>query len=371
MPSHEVAQQNIQNLPSACLGTFLACIQLAHHTYSPPIRGFCDTGSQLNLISESCVQSLQLTRNKTKVVVTGIGPADTNANGFVTITLVNCVKPNQCLNVQAIIVPRITDPVPAQAFTSPFTDDISKDELADPLHHRPGRIDLLLGAGAWADIINDEIQRKSTNGHQAVAQSTLFGWVIFGQMYTAAHTRLQSCHSMAFEDARVDELLIKYWNADLIPEQRQWTREEQRAENIFVTTHQRDNSGRYIVNIPLKEDVKPLGNSYRSARACFLAVEKRLQRNPHLFAFYKAVFDDYRTDRQMILTTERPPDDAESYIMPHHPINVTGQKGKPRVVFNASALTQTGISFNDQQLAGPKLQDDERFFCALGPDVWH
>lgn len=40
------------------------------------------------------------------------------------------------------------------------------------------------------------------------------------------------------------------------------------------------------------------------------------------------------------------------------PINADGNGGKFRVVFNASAKSTTGISYNDQQLPGPKLQDD-------------
>lgn len=301
---------------------------------------------------------MQLKRNRTRVQISGVGPVTTTANGYVYVTLTNRNQSGQQLTIQALVVPRITGQLPTETFDSPFIDELPSHELADPHHHRPGGIDILLGAGAWAAIINDAMQLKQFNGHQVAAQSTIFGWVIFGQMLRAAHRRLQKCHAMEFEDARVDELLVKYWNADAIPAQRQWTPEERRAEDIFAATHRRDVSGRYSVDIPIKEHTMPLGNSYRTAKACFLGVERRWQRNPQLFAFYKAVFDDYRGKRQMVLAPERPTDDAESYTMPHHPINVNGQTAKPRVVFNASAPTQSGVSFNDQQIAGPKLQDD-------------
>lgn len=146
-----------------------------------------------------------------------------------------------------------------------------------------------------------------------------------------------------------------------------------------MAKHRREPSGRYSVDIPLKENAPPLGNSYRNAKACFLGIEKRFQRDPQLYTFYKGVFDSYRAKRQMVLAPERPIDDAESYIMPHHPINVTSAKGKHRVVFNASAISQSGVSFNDQQLAGPKLQEDlitnflrfrARIFSLIG-DIVH
>lgn len=37
------------------------------------------------------------------------------------------------------------------------------------------------------------------------------------------------------------------------------TKNEQRAKEMFTSTHKRDNSSRYIVKIPLKENVIPLG----------------------------------------------------------------------------------------------------------------
>lgn len=256
-------------------------------------------------------------------------------------------------------MPRISDQLPDRSFESPFAESIADEELADPTFNQPNNIDLLLGAGAWASIVNDKILRKQHNDYHTVAQSTIFGFVIYGQIPSATHLRLRSCHTtLELEDAKIDQILVKFWNADSIPEERQWTAEEQRAEEIFVNTHRRELSGRYSVSIPLKCDAKLLGNSIRSARACFFRIEKRLIRNQNLFAQYKSVFDDYRAARHMVLAPENPIDDADSYYLPHHAINADGNGGKFRVVFNASAKSTTGISYNDQQLPGPKLQDD-------------
>lgn len=101
-----------------------------------------------------------------------------------------------------------------------------------------------------------------------------------------------------------------------------------------------------------------MGDSARTAKACFFGVERRLNRDPLLFEQYKAVFDDYRALHYMVLAPVRPIDPAASYYIPHHAINVAGSKGKFRVVFNASAASSTGVSLNDQQLVGPRLQGD-------------
>lgn len=178
-------------------------------------------------------------------------------------------------------------------------------------------------------------------------------------MVPSTNTRFRGYHTtIDVEDARIDQLLIKYWNADTIPKARQWTAEEQQAEDIFIATHRREPNGRYTVNIPFVCNKKPLGDSARTAKACFFGVERRLHREPQLFAQYKSVFDEYRAMHHMVLAPVKPIDPAASYYIPHHAINVTGNKGKFRVVFNASAASSTGISLNDQQLAGPRLQDD-------------
>lgn len=52
----------IFNHVPASLGTFLARIQFDNGYCSPLLCGFCDTGAQVNLITESCVQVMQLKR---------------------------------------------------------------------------------------------------------------------------------------------------------------------------------------------------------------------------------------------------------------------------------------------------------------------
>lgn len=301
---------------------------------------------------------MRLCREKVAIPINGVG-SSTCATGIVNIVLAHRTNDNIQVPIRALIVPHISGHLPDVTFVSPFDGAIAIDELADPTYDRPGAIHLLLGAGAWAAIVKDQMLRKKQNDDHAIAQSTLFGWIVYGQLSSMASIRLHSCHVDAdIEDARLDQLLIKFWNADSIPSDRQWTADEQRAEDIFTSTHRRDSSGRFVVHIPLKSDAKPLGNSHRAAKACFFGMEKRFRRDPLLFTQYKAVIDDYRATRHMALAPNKPINDDESYYIPHHAINTAGTKGKFRVVFNGSAASSTGISFNDQQLPGPRLQDD-------------
>lgn len=235
---------------------------------------------------------------------------------------------------------------------------VSEEKLADSAFFKPGKVDMLLGAGVWASIVEPSI-KKFKNNPLLLAQNTKLGYVVYGQTLEVSLNRSSYFLTSPNEDIRLDELLLKYWNADDIPSVRKWTPDEERAEVNFVNTFRRDCTGRFVVTIPRKLNAEPLGNSYRIAKACFLHVEKKMQRLPELKIKYKEVMDDYIRTGNMIRADPLYDPSGRVYYMPHHPINFKeDSKGKFRVVFNASAASSNGTSFNDQQRSGPKLQAD-------------
>lgn len=335
-------------------------VQLNNGVLSLPIRAFGDSGSQVNLITEDCIQQLGLRRSNSRVLLSGIGSTSA-ANGVVDMVLVPRLVDHAQVNIKALVVPAIASSLPDRKFTMPFADELASAVLADPWHNIPGRVDMLLGAGVWATILNDGIMRKMINGSVALAQSTSFGWVVYGQMASCLHLRIANCQVKNLQtDVALDRLLLRFWSGDEMYPKRAWTEEEHRAEEIFVNTHQRDAKGRFIVQIPRRIDAPPLGNSRVAAKACFLSVERKLLKNPDLHAKYQAVFHDYRAKQHLVLATEPPVSEDQTYYMQHHAINTDPclGKGKFRIVFNASAPSSNGVSFNDQQLSGPKLIDD-------------
>lgn len=204
-------------------------------------------------------------------------------SGIVQLTLTHRARNTERITVHALIVPRICSLMPDRLFESPFDNLLQRADLADPTYCLPGEIHLLLGADVWAKIVNEGIHRMQARDRTVVAQATMFGYVVFGQMASAKHVRIRSCHiSSEVGDTQLDQMLIKFWNADIISEKRQWTLDEQLAGDIFRSTHQRGPNGRYIVRIPLRADAPALGNSRRAAKACFLSMERKLQSNPEL-----------------------------------------------------------------------------------------
>lgn len=72
------------------------------------------------------------------------------------------------------------------------------------------------------------------------------------------------------------------------------------------------------------------------------------------------MFQNFFSKHHLVLATESPVPEDETYYMQHHAINTNPEHhtGKFRVVFNASAASSNGVSFNDQQLPGPQLIDN-------------
>lgn len=305
------------------------------------------------------MQFMKIFKIRADVPVTSIYTQEIIKNK-VQIEIIHRSNDNIIIPIEALVVPKIKGVFPDQHLGPAVMESC---QLADPSYNQPESVQLLLGIGVWAQILLSKIQRFAASPF-VIGQETKFGYVIFGQLGSSGRGARSFMYHVATkqqeEDSKLDQMLLKYWNADKIPLQRVRTPEEERAELNFITTHRRDENGRFIVTIPRKIHYPALANSFNIAKACFMNVEKKMQRYPELKAKYKEVFADYLQSGHMIEVAPIYDNLDQAYYLPHHPINYdpAKAKGKFRVVFNASAPSSNGVSFNDQQLKGPKLQSD-------------
>nr|CAH7719069.1 unnamed protein product [Callosobruchus chinensis] len=133
--------------------------------------------------------------------------------------------------------------------------------------------------------------------------------------------------------------------------------EEQTCEEIFRATTRRDKDGRFIVRVPLKLDPSHLGQSKEGAIKRFHSMENKLSKNPIMRESYVKFMDEYDNLGHMIkVSPDKIP--SNSYFLPHHPVvNENNKTTKLRVVFDASARTDSGYSLIDLQYVGPTIQD--------------
>ncbi|GFX10690.1 integrase catalytic domain-containing protein [Trichonephila clavipes] len=152
----------------------------------------------------------------------------------------------------------------------------------------------------------------------------------------------------------------RFWEIENCPdfEIPTMSREERLYEEHFTSTYNRDETGRFIVNMPLSRDPSCLGDSKEMALRRLNSLWRRLVQDPKISELYRNFMREYLEMGHMEEVVEDE-DSATVYYLPHH--GVYRQESKTthlRVVFNASSITTSGESLNSLQLNGAVIQRD-------------
>ncbi|GFX38019.1 DUF1758 domain-containing protein [Trichonephila clavipes] len=166
-------------------------------------------------------------------------------------------------------------------------DDVKKNmralkELADPNFGVPGKTDLLIGAEAFFDIIKEAIIRTSDNA--LVFRSSVFGYIATGT--THSYKQNQYCGFIS-EMQNIDDNLQKFWEIETINEgQKPLSKEEEYCENHYQMTPTRNNAGRYVVQMPVK-DIQGLGHSKGLAMKRLDQLWRKLSKDKQMENLYR------------------------------------------------------------------------------------
>lgn len=86
--------------------------------------------------------------------------------------------------------------------------------LADSRFHEPNRIDLLIGAEMFFELL---LQSKIKMADELpILQESVFGWLVSGRVIEAASTTVQVCHATTDEpsDKELVNVLKRFWSVD-------------------------------------------------------------------------------------------------------------------------------------------------------------
>ncbi|XP_055527649.1 uncharacterized protein LOC129720225 [Wyeomyia smithii] len=215
---------------------------------------------------------------------------------------------------------------------------------------------MIISAELYYDLLVDERMKLSEDG--PTLQQTVFGWVVSGRvpgrLVSGAKTHSHSCAT-----ADIRDLLTRFWELDSCHSRSTYSPEESACKDLFARTTTRDEDGKYVVTLPIKDYLlKQLGESKSIALKRFLGLEERFELKPEWKAQYKDFIDEYLKLGHMRPTTEEA-EPSPAYYLPHHAvIKPDSLTTKLRVVYDASCKTSTGISLNDALMVGPVVQED-------------
>jgi len=313
-----------------------------------------DSGSQVNFITKGLARQLQLPAARVTLPVSGIG-----ANSLQSSTSVDvCVESRfgasnfmlSCLTLPVIMSQLQPVHTPVGGWTIPSE---LVPQLADPQFYDSKQIDLLIGAGAFFDILQPS--RIQLDVEMLYLQDSKLGWIVTGEM---TQTCLLSVNRSVEEESEVilgheDVLYNKQSKAN------QCSIEEKRVLEHFQSTFRRNEDGRFVLQLPVKTDLTNLGQSVNLATSRFLSVERKLQQDADLRIEYTKFMKDYLEMGHMQEVRQESNIPKRSCYLPHHAVfKSSSLTTKTRIVFDASAKTSSGLSLNDVLMRGPKTQED-------------
>ena len=231
--------------------------------------------------------------------------------------------------------------------------------LADPSFHTPGRIDILLGADVYSQIM---LKQPMITGAvtDPAAQETIFGWAIVGPVKSrGTYIQPVPAHVAQVQTPEEDQSgqLARFWEVEEPihgPEQFSSV-EEQVQEHYTSTTLYSSSSCRYTVTLPRKTEIPPLGDSRAQALSRYMTNERSILRR-NIWRPFQDVVQSYLDLGHAELIPASEPTPTLSYYLPMH--SVTKQSStstKLRVVFDGSAASTSGVSLNQSLMIGPTL----------------
>lgn len=316
-------------------------------------RAVLDPASQINIITTYMCQRLKLVPKRTNFMIDGVGSIMQTGHQEVQVNLqCNFESSQEVEAIHCIVMPKVVGEQPNFAVDMSQIAIPSHVTLADPMWFKSQKIDLLIGGGlAWSLMKPDRI--KLGEG-LPLLQDSIFGWLVVGPCPPAFDHTHASCHLTTLTS--IERTIRKFWEIEEVPKEVTTHSEYQDVEGHFSATTYRHPNGRYVVQLPLNENVQNLTNNRQLALRQLNYLTKRLERSPKLMMEYDAIFKEYLS---LDIIERVPAQELEnrSYYFPHHcVIRESSSTTKVRIVFNGSSKSKSGLSLNDCLLACPTVQ---------------
>lgn len=323
-----------------------------------PFRALLDTGAQPTIISYALFRKLRCTTSQSMKRVLGVGTVPVTIRKKAQVILRPWFKSEACVYDQAWILPHESDwrPIlPSQELTVRDTNSDFRAELADPEYFKPKEVHIILGVGFVAEILDKKIGRMYEG---SAIIKTQFGKVIMGKHLDYPEDSTETAATIMDDslDRKLSGMIEQLWKQDeieLSDRESKWTKEEAMVEKHFEASHYRDRDGRFVVKIPLKPGIDNIGSSRAIAWRRFMGLERKFERHPEMKEFYIKEMRDLIAKGHLKPVNRAPKANQICFYIPHHFVFT-----KPRVVYDGSCATNTGVSLNEVQMLGPKLQLD-------------
>ncbi|KAL0803353.1 hypothetical protein ABMA28_017416 [Loxostege sticticalis] len=162
------------------------------------VRALLDNGSEHCIITESLSKRLNVSL--------------VSQSNYLSNILMRSKSSNYNTNITCLILPNITMPVPSNHFDCDSIRISNNVSLADPTFNVPSKIELLIGADKFWDLLYDD---KIRLPNAPFLQNTKLGWLVSGPLYTDS-LRINNQVVCNFSQ-NLDTEIRKFWEIETIP----------------------------------------------------------------------------------------------------------------------------------------------------------
>ena len=237
-----------KNTENALLSTVVFHIQDGFGIFHTA-RALLDSGSQTTLISESCIKRIGLSRNKSYITINGLASQKVGVSkGEARLRITSRLQPEKTINVRAVILNKLTSKLPASEIDDSKWPIVQTLNLADPHYNVPGTIDVILGNDIFYEVL---LPQKIKITNHLYAQSTIFGWVLGGQI-SVSNSGSKMFHTTLVSSETENELIQRFWELEEFNVKSNDNSTENLCETHYVKNTIRSADGRYITRLPIR-----------------------------------------------------------------------------------------------------------------------
>ena len=155
-------------------------------------------------------------------------------------------------------------------------------------------------------------------------------------------------------------MLSKFWEVEETPKNHplgSYSPEERLVVRHFHENHHKSKDGTFVVPLPRRPGAKALGESRTQAVKRFLSLERSLHSKNQFKAFSDVIEEYFEMDHAEPVPTDdlQKPSHQVFYLPMHSVYKESSTTTKAQAVFDTSAKSSTGVSFNDTLMVGPTV----------------
>ena len=324
-------------------------------------RAFLDPGAGLSIVSSRVTRMLKLSLDPSEISFTTVQGTHCQGSSYLTDLVIASLHSSKKFDCRPAVVKTVTNNIPNRLL-APVHDYYHLNGLclADPNFHVPAKVDILLGADLWLQLLEDAPVVRSTASEPG-AQLTAFGWVVTGpakaQDSSNPNKNILTGHVQPMSNNELYEMAYNFWLSESaeVPEETLSSVEAQVEKHYEETVTYSPIFRRYQVTLPRKPDAIPLGASKPQAIHRYLSNEASIEKKGVTTEFQAQVQGYLDAGHAEPVPVTELSIQPQFYLPMHSVVKQSSTSTKLRVVFDGSATSSSGASLNSLLQVGPTL----------------